>query len=276
MNNLFSAHFFRLRKSRVFWLGVLFLFLLGILAVCGRYSATLRYQEQALFDDTLFIYPVFIGCCSAVFCSLFTGTEYSDGTIRNKLIAGHSRPSIYLASWLTSFLAAILMALAFLCSYCPLGALLLGAPQASPATLLSSFLVSIFTILAYTSIFHLLSVLLTKRSASAVTCLLVFFGMLILALTIQAKLNAPEFIPEYSVTVGGIVTQETMTLNPKYLQPDARKIYQFFFDVLPAGQSVQLLKLEAAHPLLLAVYSAALSAITTAAGVVAFQKKNLN
>ena len=47
-------------------------------------------QTQTInrIDNGFFGCALFIGIVMAVFCSLFIGTEYSEGTIRNKIIIG--------------------------------------------------------------------------------------------------------------------------------------------------------------------------------------------
>lgn len=274
MRKLLSANFSRLWKDKIFWLGILFMFGFGIFGAYTKYSNIVRYNSQELLDDILFAYVILVGCCLAVFCSMFLGTEYSDGTIRNKLIVGHLRSSIYLSNWLTNIVAAIMMAIAFLLSYSTLGSLLLEPPKASVGQILFYMLISIFTLIAYASIFSTISMLITKKSNAAVICLLIFFGLLILAMVVKAKLDAPEFISEYSMTMNG-VEQTDPKPNPKYLQPAARKVYQFFLDILPTGQSIQLSAFQVVHPLLSIVYSTVISILSTVSGIFAFQKKNL-
>lgn len=274
MSKLLRANFSRALKDKTFWLVALFMFGLGIAITCMRYSAIIRYNEAAPLDDTLLVYAIFAGCCSAVFSSMFLGTEYSDGTIRNKLIVGHLRSSIYLSNWITNITVTILITALFLASYCTLGVLLLDAPVATLGDMLSLICVSIFTVIAYASVFNMIAMLVTKKSTSAVLCLLVFIGLLILAVVIKGKLDAPEFISDYVLSTNGVELSEPKP-NPKYLQPAARMVYQFLLDILPTGQSIQLSAFAVVHPYLMTVYSAAISIITTGLGVFAFRKKNL-
>lgn len=274
MTKLLSANFSRLFKDKIFWLGTFIMFGIGIFAVCTKYSDIIRYNEHELLDDAMLVYAAVIGCFSSVFCSLFIGTEYSDGTLRNKLAVGHLRSAVYLSSWLTTIAASVIMAFAYIFSYCVLGVFLLEPPQASAGTILFYMLMSLFTIIAYTSLFHLVSMLVTRKSASAILCLFLFLGLIMLAMIINARLNAPEFISGYNLTVNGI-EQAPAEPNPKYLQPEARKVYQFFYDILPGGQSVQLSGFTAVRPYLMMVSSAVISALATIAGVFAFRRKDL-
>lgn len=274
MSKLLSANFSRIRKDKVFWFVMLFMFGLGVFSVCTKYSDIIRYNEHEFLDDALFVYVTFAGGCTAVFCSMFFGTEYSDGTIRNKLIVGHLRSSIYAANWVTSIVTSIIMGFAFVLSYSVLGSFLLESPQASIEEILFNMFISLFTVITYASIFNAISMLSTKKSTSAILCLLVFFGLLFCTMIIKAKLDAPEFVPGYEMTING-VEQVSSEPNPKFLQPMARKIYQFFFDLLPTGQSIQISAFDVMHPVLMMIYSVVVSVITTMVGAMCFSKKNL-
>ena len=94
MTNLLSANLFRLRRSRLFWLSLL------LTAAAGAWQPLqtwLEYQRKFPLDAVFFVYAMLIGLLLSVFLSLLFGAEYSDGTIRNKLAAGHTRVSVYLA-----------------------------------------------------------------------------------------------------------------------------------------------------------------------------------
>lgn len=274
MNKLLQSNFSRLWKNKLFWLVIVFMFGLGVFITVGMHLDMVNYDALNYFDENLLVYISFIGCFAAVFCSLFTGTDYSDGTIRNKVVVGHHRSSIYLSNLMTSIVAALTMTAAFLLSYCALGCFLLESPVATTGKMVFLVAISILTVLAYVSLFHMLSMLITKKSASAVVCLLVFFGLLMLAIIIQGKLEEPEYISGYVLTTNG-VEQTEPELNPRYLQPTARKVYQFFLDLLPTGQSIALTIYRVVHPYLMMVYSAIISVSTTVLGIFAFRKKDL-
>jgi len=269
MIKLLRANFARLWKNKLFWGETAFMLGLGAFLAVGPYID----GSQANFGDNMMFYILFICFCSAIFCSMFLGTEYSDGTIRNKLIVGHFRSSIYLSNLITGFAAAMLMVALFLLSYCTLGSLLLEPLIIKINHLVLCVLISIFTVAAYVSIFNMLSMMITKKSSSAVTCFVLLLGLLLWAVFIQASLSAPEYVPSYELIDDALVLTEK--LNPRYLQPAARKVYQFLFDVLPSGQSLQLSTYNIVHPYLLMLYSAVVCAVSTLFGIFAFKKKNL-
>lgn len=274
MRKLLLAQCSRLLKNKVFWLELLFMFVMGVCSSLMPYLDNVRYGEHSRVDDMLFNYIILMGLCTPVFCSLFSGTEYSDGTIRNKLIVGHTRWSVYCSSLLVSLLASVFVALAFVLPYTVLGFSMLEAPKASMGTILLMALLSLFVIAEFVSIFHMLSMLITKKSTSAIICMLAFIMLFVLAVVIKGKLDAPEFVQNYSMTIDGLELMSPEP-NPKYLQPEARRVYQFFFEVLPSGQSLQIAAIDVVHPYLLMLYSAVISAAITVLGIFFFKKKNL-
>ena len=71
------------------------MFLFGVFMAIMDYISTLQYGDyEAQITNVLFIYPLVVAILIPAFVSLFVGTEYSDGTIRNKMIIGHTRLSI--------------------------------------------------------------------------------------------------------------------------------------------------------------------------------------
>lgn len=88
MTNLIHAHFARLMRAPVFWLAA------AVSAGAGLRLEFIQYAGLVIFPPA---------CCAVVF-SLFFGTEYADGTIRNKLAAGHSRTAVYMSVLAVSIL----------------------------------------------------------------------------------------------------------------------------------------------------------------------------
>lgn len=275
MRKLLSADLYRLKKDRTFWFCMLAMSGIGVFEAVMQYIDKVRYgSEEYFLDDTLFVYMILIAICSAIFGSLFCGTDYSDGTIRNKLIVGHTRSAVYCSNWIVHVAALLLMTLAYLIPAVTLGAVLLEPPQASVEVILFFMFIGLFTILAYASVFLMLSMLITKKANAAVIALLVCILLFGLAIVIQGKLEAPEYISAYSLTVDGIEQTEPEP-NPKYLQPEARRVYQCLLELLPTGQSMELFIMNPVNPLFMVLSSIAVSVAATLSGIFLFRKKDL-
>lgn len=126
MNKLLSANFFRLRKNKCFWGSLAFMFVIGIASPLLRYRDMKQSGYINNLDNGFFMCALFIGIILAVFCSLFIGTEHNDGTIRNKIIVGQKRETIYLSNMVTCSIIAITMCIVFFVPYLSVGIPLLG------------------------------------------------------------------------------------------------------------------------------------------------------
>ena len=70
------------------------------------------------------VFP-FLAILHAAFTSLFLGTEYQDGTLRNKLIAGHPRWKVYGAYLITAAAGCFVIVAGWLAG-CAVGAMRFG------------------------------------------------------------------------------------------------------------------------------------------------------
>ncbi len=110
MLNLIWANIFRLKKNAVFWGSIIVT--IGF-EIYYAVSQLLHYNKNhdSVSMDTI-CSPAglqIIVILAAVTLSLFLGTEYSNKTIRNKQIAGHTRAGIYGAHLFTSLLAVTVL-----------------------------------------------------------------------------------------------------------------------------------------------------------------------
>ena len=269
MTNLLSANLFRLRRSRLFWLSLL------LCAAAGAWQPLqtwLEYQRKFPLDAVFFVYTALIGLVLSVFLSLFFGSEYSDGTIRNKLAAGHTRVSVYLANLITAVFTALTFCGIYILCTLAVGVPLLGAPKA-PGPLLTSLALSLLMTAVWCAIFTALILNCSRKAASAVCCMLLFLLIFGIALTIYQILDAPEFYPSFGLVDGEMVSD--MVRNPSYLQPEERWPYELLLDLNPQGQAVQFTDGSVTRPLQMALCSVGVFAMTTVAGAFLFRRKDL-
>ncbi len=275
MRRLLSANFLRLRKNKGFWLWMALLLLAGMFVPFSDYLNALKWESHISFENDFFTIAAFIGVVSSVFCGLFLGTEYSDGTIRNKMIIGHKRSCIYLANLITCIAAALFMCMAWFLAYIGMGVPLLGFFERTEASGVAwNFLTLAFLTMAYTAIFTMISMLLQNKAIASVVCILSAFVLLMVGTMIRAKLEEPEFYSDYVFTENGEPVQTEEEPNPYYVSGTKREVYQFFNDFLPGGQMIQCAAIEADNPLL-AVYSAIIMLGTTGIGMYFFQRENI-
>ncbi|MEO1769428.1 ABC transporter permease subunit [Candidatus Enterococcus ferrettii] len=247
MFKLLSANLQRLLLNRLFWFT-----LLAVVAMEGAICFQLQRQGPLPLEVALFIFLQTIGILAAIFLSLFYGTEYQDGTMRNKLIVGHKRSSIYFANFITGAVAITLLFLAGLLTGLGLGLLMYEPLQNEVSHVLLAGVVAWLACMTMAALFNLIGMLSTNKSVSAILAILSAFGLLFSALYIYQRLAKP-----------GILTGLK------------RKIYELIFELNPNGQILQVMSLNVDLPSKMILYSLLLIFIATISGVFFFSKKDL-
>lgn len=87
--------------------------------------------EYSNTDALIFVGGLYLIFAAAVVVGLFVGTEYSDGTIRNKLSAGHARRDIYLSKLIVCAAADVVIYVVYILVVLGLGQILLGGTDIS-------------------------------------------------------------------------------------------------------------------------------------------------
>lgn len=279
MSKLLSAGFSRLWKSKIFWIGMVIIAGFMALVIYSNYKDAMSFDEAYRIAYTSDIYLtgsfMFIGCFTAIFAALFLGTEYSDGTIRNKLVVGHSRISVYLSSLILCFTSSLLVCAAAALVAFAIGVPLFGMPV-QPLLILQKFAVGIILTASYAGLFTLCAMLIHNKPVLSVICIIGFFVMVFASIYIMNRLEAPEFISGYELSMNGDVVPTEPYPNPGYLRGTARAVYEFLQDFLPTSQSFQIGQTGAlSHPWLLVLYSTLITFCTTLGGIVLFRRKDL-
>ncbi|HKM33455.1 MAG TPA: ABC transporter permease subunit [Lachnospiraceae bacterium] len=268
MSKLLSAEFMRLLKAKIFWI------CFGFMAAFGIFIG-LKVEKGVDFDQAFFIFPLVMGFVLAAFCSLFIGTEYSDGTLRNKLIVGHKRGVVYLTNLLVCFTAALSMTLVSLFTVCVLGVPRLGWFTEDTKVILLLLLISFLLLLSYTAVYTLVCMLISSKAIAAVGCLLGVMVLMVVAATVKSRLEEPKYYDFYTYTDSAGTTEEDTQPNPNYLSGTKREVYQAVLEILPTGQSLQISLWTVVNPLRMAGYSLIIIFVTTLAGILVFQRKDL-
>ena len=248
MSRLLSAGFMRLWKSRVFWTLVAGMFLWSLFMVYGNHMECIAKGET---DDTLknffFGYGVIIGGAVSIFTSLFFGTDYSDGTIRNKIIIGHSRKSIYMSNFIISVAAGVVMTAAWILAMLAVGVPVCGWNGFDAVQVLVYLAVSFFMIVAFAAVFTAFGMLLSNRSVAVIVSFLVFLFWLQCGAYIYSRLREPEVEPIYTmVTKDGVekITDASYIENPTYVRGTQREVYTRILEFMPTGQALFLMQNE--------------------------------
>lgn len=273
MIKLLNAGMMRLRKNRVFWLLTIFSISLALFMIFTRYSDMKNYNDVIEVEQLLLNYSTIVGIVIAIFTSLFLGVEYSDGAIRNKISIGHKRANIYLSNLIIVTITSLFSYILFMVVIAIIGIPLFGAITMSIPTLLKLIGCIFATILAYSSIFTFLAMMISNKTVTAIVCIMLAFGMMMAALTCLNILSAQKFMQTANI-VDGEMKYETV-LNPGYPSKEKRRICQTLIDIIPAGQMFQLAGRTEANLKVLPLYSLGEFIIFTGIGILLFKKKEL-
>lgn len=269
MRKLLSANFSRLRHNKAFYLA-----LAGVFAIClaGIWSGSDPSFERIL-DDLYFGPAPYLGAVYAVWISLFLGTEYSDGTMRNKLVVGHPRIRVYLANYLVSFTACLCLAAAWLLGSA-FGLLFIGPFQMSMGQFAAYLLAIVGFTASFTAIYTWVATQCTNKAITIILTLCLWIVLLGIASGLIDRLDEKEMLGGMAYIDGAYVMIEEAP-NPLHLSGTVRTVCEFLRDLLPTGQTIMIHDADLTNPLPCTALSAVLCVCVTAAGAAAFRRKDI-
>jgi len=276
MRKLLSASFARLWENTVFWAEIGATVLLSVFIVFVNYSSELQATENRLYlDDVFFTLYLLLGLILAAGISLIVGTEYSDGTIRNKVIVGHTRGQIYFSTLIVCAVTSALVLLIHAGITYGIGYWLFGAFQ-TPINQIGGAVISAFFVgFVFSALFAAIAMNAQNKAVTAVVTMILFIGLTYLASAIGNALVEPEMTYEGMVISMDGVQFGDMIPNPAYVSGFQRAVYTFLYDLLPTGQLIQMYTLEFAHSICWPVFSVLLFTLITVTGYMIFRKKDI-
>ena len=278
MTNLILSGFKRLLKNRAFQITAAAVAAIGLFEIFMMYRDSILEQETAYFDGGLFSFAAMGAFALAAVVSLFVGSEYSDGTIRNKIVVGHHRATVYLSLLITSVLAGWLLVMVWTAAYLIPGVILMEG--ANPFRVYLCLYLAMFLELAvFSAIFTLLTMTLGSKAGSAVVCILCALFLMMQGIVVKSMLEEPEFYaPEIVISDdGGVSYSGEMDPNPNYIPEGSpkRAFYNFLTDFMPGGQALQIAEQSTDSLVKICLYDIGWLVVLTVAGVLIFRRKDL-
>lgn len=266
MLKLLSANGIRLKKSKSFWLGLCVTVGYCAFLLIMNYMEKVSYIGNSIVQINWYLLSPFsvISFFCPIFTSIFIGTEYSDGTMRNRLIVGHTRKNIYLANFITVCLANIIITIISSIVILFLGIGLLGWHMTNPMLFLLHYFSGMMMLIAFAGIFTLLAMLIQNKTTATVTCIITF----LLSYTATGVIRRLVFSFYNGESISDVFYDLS---NDMISQP----VLEFFYDFIPMGQCLQITSNSVFHPFRLPVYSALFTAITVICGVLIFNKRDM-
>lgn len=288
MTKLLYAEFSRLFHSLIFKAGVLFSAGLSIFIIFMRWLDVTQNPEfyhnfpvsYRNADGLIFVGGIYLIFVLAIFIGEFIGREYSDGTIRNKLVCGHTRRSIYLSKLIVCSVACLIFHLLYILVSVLMGILLIDGTTMTIGQLLLSSLAGSFAMAAITALMLFISMLIPHKAAGSVCCLLLALLMMFGSLTIYERLQSEEYYDAYTYTDEdtGISISVDRQRNPHYPTGIRRELYEFLNEYLPFSQLYSIVIMESEFDLngIRIVYDCITILLISSAGVIVFKKKDLH
>lgn len=278
MSKLLHSNFSRLWKNKIFWIcmGGMLIYAVVYMLNAGKTPISSATGQVYPLEHYYFQFLLYVGFFFAVVSSMFLGTDYSDGTMRNKLIVGHTRTNVYLANLIVTFVAGLLI----MCVWF-IGALVgvpaLGFFTFTPVNLVGYFLFCVLIVAAYSAINTFIAMLSSNKTTTVLVSLALAFGLLLCASMIYNALEAPETINSMAgISISGVAAPVGEAVpNPSYIGGAMRFVFQMLLNVLPTGQSVNVAFLKVEHPITMILSSIAVTIGMTVLGIVLFRKKDL-
>lgn len=278
MSRLLYANLVRLKNDLCFRLALAAMAVIGIFLPVNTYRLTQYYTEMNItLDNGFFTYIMLVVIFASAFCSLFIGTEYSDGTIRNKLMIGHTRRNIYLSNFMVCVIGEVFMCLAFIVGFCAVGIPLLGFFLMPIKWILAYMGCGLMLCIAVAAIFTFVAMLNQNKAVTSVICILGMFVFVFGGAYMNARLQEPERFEAYVYSIGGEVVEQPEGPNPYYIAEPERSFISFLNDFLPGSQTVTLSQMQAeeSHLGWMTLYSAMIAVVVTGIGVFVFRREDV-
>lgn len=276
MRKLFAANNRRILKSRLFWLELIFCAVFAAWIMFANYDPKIQASASPLYLENVFFNMYQIFCVVfAVVIGLTVGTEYSDGTIRNKLIVGHTRAGIYFSTMLTNIWASVAALAVHGVVSCGIGYFLFGTFRISAAQVAAAVLSAVLANLVFTVLFTAFALNCSNKAGAAVTVIILALVIVLAANFAGGRLLESEMIYDgVTVTKDGIQLGE-MIPNPNYVTGFARRLCEIVYNVLPSGQLMQIQSLKLACWPYWCALSVLLSAAAAGVGYWLFVRKDI-
>lgn len=257
MRRLLRADLYRLYHNKKIWIA-----LFAMLAVAGM-MITMQYTAmdyKVPLSRVIFLPMTFFGPVLAALVGFYAGEDFSEGTVRNKIVAGNKRSGIYTSQILCVWTASILLYMVTTCLTVSIG-LPLFAHDVGATEIICYFCLGILTVLAMGSLFFVITVCVGNRSVAVTVCMALAFLMLFLCLHTNQVLAQQPY-------KNGVV-------NLHYVSGTKRIFYELLHDINPMGQIAQLSEMKCINAARWIVLDMVYIIGIFFGGILVFQKKDI-
>jgi ABC-2 type transport system permease protein len=180
MLNILKSDFYKLKKSRTFWICALMCVLISVFLVAAirqylilgnpRVSeqelADMREESSAIWALEYLLTMGFHLIISGAFTAVFISSEFRYGTMKNALSRGAARIKIFFSKFAVCSIASLVMLFAFMLTLLAAGTVAWGFGTAELPGLISMMALQSLMVLAYTALFAFISMNLRSNGAA--------------------------------------------------------------------------------------------------------------
>ncbi|MCO7136078.1 ABC transporter permease [[Clostridium] leptum] len=276
MRKLITANFHRFIKDRFSWcvMGIIV-----ILSLVNVFNSARSYEAMAAsgyvmsLDDYYFNQAPLIGAFLALLISMFLGTEFSEGTIRNKLCIGHKRNEIFLSNFISCAFASIVLTAVWLLSSALLFGLI-GPLEMGVSEFIGCIFVAVGFAVSFAALYTVIGSLSSNKPMTIIYTFAVFIIFAMAASALYDRLCEPE-MNEGMTLVGTQLVEMEPTPNPLYLSGMIRTVCEVALELLPTGQALLLSDVAIEYPVRAIALSVVFITVTLLAGSVLFRRKDI-
>ena len=222
MIKILRADFVRLRGSFAFRLSMIGMLLL---AVGFMFIQATAMDYTVPLSRVIFLPMSMYGIAMAAFVSAFVGTDFSDGFIRNKLLAAKDRVSLVVSQIIVSCVGCVIV-YAVVTAFSTVVGRFFFENNVDMADFLRFFVLGIGMSVVTGCLFTVITMLCGNKTHAIIWCMGLAFGMLFLCLHTNEILVQTEY--------------KDGLLNPHYVGGIRRAICGILHDFNPCGQAAQL------------------------------------
>lgn len=241
MTKLIRANIYKLIKSKIFYVGIIFTALFSAYICYVNFSMAIQESDYKLYiNDSFFIMYVIFPFVLSVFISLFTGAEYDNGALRNKIACGHTRGSIYFSNLILNVLYTLFLEVIHIAITLPINIILFKELSIKSSEFIILIVNATIASLLLTATFTGITMNFQNKTVGSITSLIIAILLFLLAAMIMSALAEPEMLSGYTMEINGQLVKSEPMKNPNYIDGNMRTIYERIYALLPTGQLIDI------------------------------------
>jgi len=276
MRNLLKTSSRRLWRDRFFWIAMAVTLAIALyisLTNAPEMAEWAMADEDIALEDCFFNLLPILGLIYAAFLSLFLGVEHSDGGLRNKLIAGHSRTSVFVSLYLVSAVGCALVTAVWLAGSLP-GLFWFDGFGFGWKVFGQLVALAFATALSFAAIYTAVSLLIPNKATGAVTALVLWFILLFGGSAIEGLLDQAPMKCDYE-WLNGVYVPGPEYPNPAYVSGVKRIVLVALSRILPTCSAIRISNNDYAAATIDILCTLGTAMATVLGGCLAFRKKDL-